>query len=587
MIAVDFETYYSRTHTVSTLGPWAYAHHPKTDIYMVSVVGEGIEFVGDPSDFDFSRLTGRDLVSHNAAFDSVVARAAISKGTIKQTFVPKSWSCSADLAAYCGQPRSLADAVKAVFGHELPKVMRQVMSGKSWQWAQDKGKAGQLLEYALNDSRWCLKLWEKLAPQWPIHERRLSAHTRTLQWRGVNVEADKLRTGITHLAELNAAAADKIPWAGDGAILSLPVLRDYCQTLGIPAPKSLAKDSDEAIAWEDKYGDRFEWIAALRDYRRTNILLQKLQAIDVRRRADGTMPVNLKYWGAHTGRWSGDAGVNMQNLPRSEMFNVNVRPMFMARSGHKFVIVDLSQIEPRVLYWLTGDAPMLDAIRSGVPLYEAHARATMGWTGGKMKDEAPDLYRLAKARVLGLGYGCGPGKFQHVAQALAGVTLDAAQCEDTVRQWRSGNERICKFWLSLTRKLGCGVNSQADHIEFGLPSGRPVRWWQPRLRIDETGTNPGANAFNGKGWTYLWGGKMTENIVQALARDVFADCVMRIEAHGIRVLWTVHDEVICEVPEDQADDALDTVTRIMSTPPDWISDLPLAAEGGIENHYAK
>lgn len=80
---------------------------------------------------------------------------------------------------------------------------------------------------------------------------------------------------------------------------------------------------------------------------------------------------------------------------------------------------------------------------------------------------------------------------------------------------------------------------------------------------------------------------MTENVVQALARDVFADCLLRAEAAGLRVTWSVHDELICEVPEDQAEDGLAMLLEIMSTPPEWIPDLPLAAEGSIENRYTK
>ena len=584
MIAVDFETYYSRTHSVADLGPWDYAHHAETDIYLVSVIGEGIEFVGDPATFDWTRLNGRDLVSHNASFDHVVARAGTMRG-IMPAFDPRSWSCSADLAAFHGLPRSLAGATKAVFDVDLPKIMRNWASGKRWADIVAKGKSAEMLVYAAEDSRHCLNLWAKLNQTWPTHERRLSALTRSLIYRGVTTDADKVNHAVAHLSQIKDNAANKIPWR-DGKILSLQAVRDFCAVAGIPAPKSMAQDSEECAVWEDKYGASFDWISALRTYRRANMLLKKFESLQSRRRDDGTVPVYLKYFGGHTGRWSGDAGINFQNLPQGDLFNVNMRHCLVPRAEHKFVIADLSQIEPRVLAWLTGDKDLLDALRNGMPLYEAHARATMGYEGGSMKKDDPDGYRLAKARVLGLGYGCGAQKFVSVAKAMAGLDLTLPEAQKTVTNWRSSNEAITGFWRKLDGDLKAAKRNKDRVLEFDLPSGRTVKWWHPRPDRKDS-TDIVVNQWCGKGVSYVWGGKMTENVVQALARDVFADCWLRAEEAGLRVVWSVHDELICEVPEDQAEDGLQTLLGIMSTPPEWIPDLPLAAEGSIEDRYTK
>jgi hypothetical protein len=585
MIAVDFETYYSKAHTVSTLGPWAYAHHTDTDIYMVSVVGEGISFVGDPKDFDWSLLNGKELVSHNAAFDMVVCRAGISRGII-DLFAYKSWSCSADLMAYIGYPRALANACKQSFGVELPKVMRNWMSGKRWEDAVAKGKDKQLLEYALNDSVWCLKLWEKHEKDWPAIERQLSSHTRQLIWRGVNVDDEALQKGIVTLQSLRDAAETLVPWKHDGAILSLPVLRDYCSALGVPAPPSLAKDSEECAAWEDIYGDKFPWIAAIRDYRRTNMLLCKLNNMSAAVRTDGTMPVYLKYWGAHPGRWSGAGGVNLQNMPRGEMYGVNMRHMMLPKAGNKFVISDLAQIEPRVLHWFAKDKPFLDRLAAGESLYEVHARSSMGWAGGKLKVENPGMYQFAKARELGLGYGCGVDKFVSVALSMAGLVIDRRTAKDTVYDWRGKNRPITSFWSKLNNRLEHAKNNREQLLEFDLPSGRTVKWWHPRPDHEDPRSIV-VNQTKGMVRNYTWGGKMTENVVQALSRDIFAHHLLEAEKAGISVTWSIHDELVCDVPTDQANDALDLLTRIMSTPPEWISDIPLAADGSVENHYTK
>ena len=585
MIALDFETFYSRTHSISLLGPWAYAHHEATDIYMVSVYGEGIDFCGDPRDFDWSELEGKDLVSHNAGFDQVVARAGVERGIIPP-FLPKSWSCSADLVAACGLPRALADASAHAFDEEVPKLMRNWMSGKHWSDAVAKGKDKELIDYARRDSIYCLRLWEAYASRWPSIERRLSAHTRGLQTRGVYINQELLDAGIKSLSETKNKAEALIPWSSDPDKnnMSLGVVRAYCRDLGIPAPKSMAKDSEECQKWEDKYADKYPFIRALRDYRRSNMLLRKLESIKVRLRPDGTMPVNLKYWGAHTGRWSGDAGVNLQNLPRGEMFGVTFRHLLVPRPDHRFVICDLSQIEPRVLYWLAQDTEMLQQLKDGVPLYEAHARATMGWGGGKLKDERPDLYQLAKARVLGLGYGCGGAKFQFVAKAMAGLELQLAEAKRIVSEWRQSNPSIVQYWRSLDHRLKVAKVGRFPSMEYTLPSGRVMHWDNPRPDPeDRTSTLVDTNGRK----TYTWGGKLTENVVQAVSRDIFSEMILNIEAAGYSVVWHVHDEGIAEVPVEQADSALEQITSIMSTPPEWATNLPLAAEGAIFERYDK
>ena len=566
------------------MGPWAYAHHPDTDIYLVSVVGEGYDFCGDPKDFDWTELNGKDLVSHNAGFDQVVARAAMSRQIIP-AFAPRSWSCSADLAAFVGLPRALANASEVAFSEKVSKLMRNWMSGKRWADAVAKGKDEELIEYARRDSVYCLRLWEMFQDRWSPNERKLSAHTRTLQVRGVHIDQPLLVSGIEQLSNIKDKAAVLIPWSADSdrATLSLAVVRDHCRTLGIPAPSSMAKDSEECKKWEDKYSDKYPFIRALRDYRRSNMLLRKLESIQTRLREDGTIPVNLKYWGAHTGRWSGDTGVNMQNLPRGEMFGVNFRHLFTPRPDHRFVIVDLAQIEPRVLYWLAGDQPMLDQLRDGVPLYEAHARATMGWTGGKLKEEDPKLYLLAKARVLGLGYGCGPAKFKFVAQAMAGLDLSETKAKQVVQDWRAANSKITGYW----RKLDAGLEHykiKSKPYELHLPSGRAIGWGVPKVDPDDRSSTLVTTAGRK---TYAWGGKLTENVVQAVARDIFSENIRSIEAAGIPVIWHIHDEVVCEVPEADADATLKQIIDIMSTPPEWAHNIPLDAEGGVFERYDK
>lgn len=578
MIAVDFETFYSSKHSVRDLGPWAYAHHPETDIYLVSIVPDEDDkdveaFVGDPRDYDTEQLHEKHLISHNAAFDSIVARAAIERGLIKP-FTPASWSCTADLVTTMGLPRSLGDAYKTTTGQDVDKGMRDFMRGKKWSDAVAAGKADALMEYARLDGVYCLDLWKEHSPKWTNIERALSAHTRVLIHRGVHVDRDALDKAITKIRAIKDGI--HFSWEDEGRAKTSPIaIRKKCEAEGIPCPSSFAKDNKECLEWENKYGDSNPWIRQLRTVRSCSHLLPKLKSIKKRIREDGTMPVYLKHNGARTGRWSGAAGVNMQNLPRGEMFGVNLRHLFIPAPGKKFVICDLSQIEPRVLHWLAGDTEFLERVKNGEPVYQAHAAQTMGYTGNDLKTEIPKDYQLAKARVLGLGYGCGADKFRIVAEAMTGLKLTKSDAEETVSKYRIRNPKITGYWKTIYQEL---VN-------------RKYPMWEtqpPNTPITDLKLKSGRKLF------YTWddvqmtyGGKLTENVCQATARDIFAEQLLKIEAAGYPIVFHVHDEVIAEVDADKAEEALAHITEIMSTPPEWAKNLTLSAEGGCFDYYDK
>ncbi|MCH7228586.1 DNA polymerase [Haloferula sp. A504] len=356
---------------------------------------------------------------------------------------------------------------------------------------------------------------------------------------------------------------------------------EACRIAGIKPPPSLAEDDPGCEAWERQYGESYPWVGAMRDWRKANALLEKLKVMRARTRpTDGCMGYGLKYFGGHTGRWSGDAGWNIHNLPRGEMFGVDLRGCVIPRPGHRLVACDLSQIEPRVMAWLCGDHAFLDQLAHGTPLYEAHARRTMGWDGGDLKTEDPDRYALAKARVLGLGYGCGPAKFGAIAKTMCGIDLSEREAQATVAAFRSSNRGIVALWNRL--QTDCRRAARDGTFEIELPSGRRLAYYNVR----STG-----------GWTFqterggrvqrFYGGRLAENLVQATARDVFAEGLLRIERAGIPIAFHCHDEVVCEVPADTAAEAATEIARLMTTPPEWMPDIPLAASTQTLSRYAK
>lgn len=588
IVALDTETFYSDEVSIKTLGIYHYLRHPDADLYLLSVVSDtGFEWCGHPKDFDWSQIIGPDVtwVSHNAAFDSMVVERLMELGHAPEEITIKEWVCTADMAAALGYPRSLKEACSEMLKIELSKTVRDNMKDKRWD-DMDVFFRDDVVKYALDDSRHCLNLYKRFGDQFSQFERDISALTRSMCSEGVPIDREAVEKAITTLQTEIWEAKINIPWADREAILSPGAIRDECKKVGIWAPNSFAKGDTEAEKWEDEFWKQHSWIRAVRSYRRATMHLNTLQAMRTRRRDDGTMPYSIKFFGAHTGRDSGDAGINLQNLPKGEILGVDVRSMIRAPRGQTFVIVDLSQIEPRVLHWLAEDSKMLDFIRDIPDLYEAQARAWGLYNAkGSLKDNDKALRHQIKQLALGLGYGMGAKKFADVAD------VEAAEAERLVRMYRGKNPLITNLWQQLEHHLRAAATSPDEkdaHLE--LPSGRRLSY--RKVSVDHGGLTamiPRKGKMTRLGF---WGGVVTENLVQAVARDVFMDCCLRIaelnKTVQCPIIMRVHDEVVCQTPDDgTATLALELITKIMSTPPEWAEGLPLGAEGSISHCYKK
>ncbi|NOU36250.1 MAG: hypothetical protein HOO88_05730 [Kiritimatiellaceae bacterium] len=635
-LAVDFETYYDRDYSLKKMDAWSYVHHPKFDCYLMSVYGvipssvaEGrdlgsqssdtchptpdtpapgtpFRWVGHPKDFDQWHLfENAILVAHNAAFDSLVFKRLQEQGIIPDikfqvsSFKSPVWRCTASLAVYLSAPRSLKGACKQLLGIDVDKTQRSKASGQS---GADLFGNEAMFAYALEDARLCFLLWEKFNHQWPKDEQELA--TLTFQWgqQGIGVNIRELDKAIKSLEQQRFYAAELLPWVDDLDIdtpLSHRKLAEACRAAAIPCPLSLALDDPECEAWEEKYGPEYPWVEAMRVFRRTNMLLSRFYTIRSRAvtlnkpslspfsdrilPAFDRFPYGLKYFGAVPGRWSGDAGFNVQNMPRGELFGVNLRSCFQPSNDNVFIIADLCQIEPRILAWLIEDEAFLSLVRSGVDIYEAHARSTMGYSDPRpLKEVDPDKRALAKARVLGLGYGCGPEKFVTVAKNLGGIDISFADAKQIVADFRSKNPRISRLWNQLDRDF---KRSAGSDYSIELPSGRVLRYFN--VAKTPRGYYAAATERGGK-LRSLYGCLLAENLVQATARDLFAEHLLQIHRAGIgRIVFHVHDEVIVEVPESHATEAREQIQAIMSTTPAWLSGCPVAAESKISTCYTK
>ena len=347
----------------------------------------------------------------------------------------------------------------------------------------------------------------------------------------------------------------------------------------------------------------------------------------------GPLPVPLSYYGALSGRWTASKGsaINMQNLKRGSF----LRKAIMAPEGHQLVVGDLSQIEPRVLAWLADYDDMLDIFRSGADPYAAFG-AQMFNIPGMTKDSHPDLRQSAKSALLGCGYGLGWASF--ASQLMVGflgappvrynkdfarkLGVDSAYVnrfidwEDNLKKmaeiphtcadaellihcvaakkiidiYRSTAHPVASFWEMCS---GLIASSLAQGREFRykcvvfrkgeieLPNGMKLLYPDLRQVKDDKGR---VQWVYGPDATKLYAGKITNNIVQGVARIVMTDGMLRV-AKRYPIKGTVHDELIAVVPDAQVDDAKTWVLAQMTMEPRYMPGIPLNADGGAHRRY--
>ena len=310
----------------------------------------------------------------------------------------------------------------------------------------------------------------------------------------------------------------------------------------------------------------------------------------------------LNYYGAHTGRFSGGDKLNLQNLPR----NGAIRSALSAPLGNVLIACDSSQIEARMVAYVSGQQDLLEAFREGRDVYSEFASEVYGRL--VTKDDKVERF-VGKTCILGLGYGMGHVKFRNtLALGMGGISvnIDENEAQRIVQLYRRKNHKIASFWNRCNHALGemlagragqlCDVVSY-DGDGLRLPNGLYIKYAALRSGADGYEYISDARTFRKLAqkrimsgeevkvdWTKIYGGKVTENIVQALARIVISEQMASVGRH-YPVAFQVHDEIIINVPGEESTDAQELVLKKMSTPPSWAKDLPVACELGVGTNY--
>jgi DNA polymerase len=286
--------------------------------------------------------------------------------------------------------------------------------------------------------------------------------------------------------------------------------------------------------------------------------------------------------------------MNPQNLSRGS----NLRRAIEAPPGYVLVVCDLSQIENRVLAWICGFLEAL--LKFADPNYDPYIDFATKLYDVPAAQVQKHQRQVAKAGVLGLGYGMGWRKFILFAKLLTGIDVSEEEAKRVVAMYRTTNSPISRFWDLCQEALIGMANDPNMHysvrgITFGYkhvmkPNGTFLNYHNLKYYVDDKDESKNGFMYGGEkgNWKYIYGGLLTENLVQSLARDIIADQAVRInDKYGYEPAHMVHDELIYVLPVDEAEQAYVKIQAEMCIPPDWCSDIPLNAEGGVAANYGE
>jgi DNA polymerase I-like protein with 3'-5' exonuclease and polymerase domains len=307
----------------------------------------------------------------------------------------------------------------------------------------------------------------------------------------------------------------------------------------------------------------------------------------------GLLPIPLRYYAAHTGRWGGDDKVNLQNLPRGSELKYAIR----APSGYKIIDSDSSQIEARTLAWLAEQNDLVDAFEKGDDVYKIMASSIYG----KSQEEiSKDERFVGKTTILGCGYGMGSKKFGAQLKTF-NVEIEDGEANRIIQVYRETYEWIPQLWRQAGKAIDAILENQSATLGRGgvlvvegrngirLPNGLYMKY--PNLRKitnEENKTEYVYDTRKGKATipNRIYGGKLIENVCQALARIIIGEQMLQV-AKKYKVVMTVHDAIACIVPEEEAQAAQEYVEMCMRMRPKWALELPLNCESGVGKSYGE
>lgn len=641
-ISIDIETF-SDIDLVKC-GVYKYADSPAFEILLFAYSIDGGEIYiidlasGDKLPEEIISAIKSDTVI-KTAFNAQFERVCLSKH-LGILLDPSSWYCTAVQAAELSLPASLAD-VGAALGLERQKMTEgkdlikyfcvpckptKSNGGRTRNMPKDAPEKWTLFKkYCKRDVDVERQIAEKLKKYLlSKSEHDLYVLDQNINDRGVLVDLELARQAVK-LNSIQTAVATEQAYTLTGLENpnSVAQLKAWLIENGVEI-ESLSKKAVAALA-DETDGDIQEMLHLRLLMSKTSV--KKYEAVMRSVCRDNRVRGMMRFCGAsRTGRWSGNI-LQPQNLPQNHLPDLTlardivkdgdfelldmtfgnvpnvlselIRTVLIPKPNHRFIVADFSAIEARVLSWLAGEQWRLDTFRNGSDIYCASA-SQMFRVPVEKHGVNGHLRQKGKISELACGYGGSVGALKNMGAVEMGVPEDELQ--GLINDWRNANPHIVKLWTevgnaamkAIKEKTIVSLGKLVFMYERGilfirLPSGRRLSYIKPRI---------GTNRFGGDSITYMgvgaskkwerletFGGKLVENIVQAIARDLLTSAMMNVANAGYDIVFHVHDEIIAEAPDSQG--SVDEMCKLMSINPDWADGIPLSADGYECEYYRK
>ena len=602
LIALDFETFYDKDFSLSKLTTEEYIRDDRFEAIGVGVKLNDEEtawFSGDmkatkewlmqfPWDESF-------LLAHNCMFDAAILswRFGIKPKVLLDTL--------AMLRAVDGTEvgNSLAKAAERYgLGVKGTEVVAAMGKRRADFTEVDLKQYG---EYCKNDVKLTYDLFQILQANFQKPELRLIDMTlRMFTEPTLRLDLPVLEQHLVQVQEKKEALIAEA-CADREVLMSNQKFAERLIEYGVPPPMkvspttgkmalALAKSDEGFKALAEHWDERVQALVAARLGTKSTLEETRTQRfISIAKR--GSLPVPLRYYAAHTGRWGGDDKLNLQNIPRKSPLKTAI----VVPEGYIMIDADSSQIEARIVAWLAGQADLVSAFAKGLDVYKIMAAKIYNKDDSVINDSERFV---GKTTILGAGYGMGWRKFQMQLKNF-GVSLDDNMCQHILKVYRQEFPYIPALWdeghntldaLSSEKLVTTTFGKQPQAVSvlpgigYDLPSGLPLKYMNLRAtEVDDRGRAQYVYDTR-KGTVRIYGGKVVENLCQALARCVIAEQMLKISKRYQPVL-TVHDAVACVVPEAERDEAIKYVDECMRWKPKWAETLPLACEIGVGKNY--
>ncbi|WP_348701888.1 DNA polymerase [Turicimonas muris] len=613
LITLDFETYYDKEFSLSKLTTEQYIRDERFQVIgFCYKVGAGVIHWVTGTNAEIKRsllqleLEKHQVLCHNTAFDGAILSWRYG---IKPKFLFDTLSMARPLTGLTvgGSLRALAKMFNlGEKGTEVYNTLGKRREDFSYSEIQRFG------DYCKQDVNLTYQLFEKLMP-YTTKQELFIIDLMLRMFTEPKIVLDKARLEA-HLENVRAKKEEllsKIPFPKE-ELMSNPKFAEVLKSLGVEPPMKVSPTTgketyafaktDEAFkALLDHDDERVQAVAAARLGTKSTIEETRTEnMIGIANR--GNLPILLNYWGGSTGRASGGDKMNLQNLPRGG----EIRKSLIAPEGHVIVACDSSNIEGRVNAWFCGQQDLVKHFEEGNDVYCELASKIYG---RKITKADKKERFVGKTSVLGLGYGTGWSKLQATLKQ-GGVPMSDDEVKRVVDIYRNSNWAIKDMWNTCSMVLenmvagysgefGVGVKLKYEPGKVWLPNGMYLLY--PELKFNPVETEDEEKGFSYRRKTFrtrLYGAKLLENLIQALARIVvfnqMAVIAQKLKAKGgnsngkvRQVVLTVHDEVVVIVPKEEAQETLEMMEEAMRKRPAWAPDLPIDCEGGIGDSYGE